>query len=419
MPRDPEDDLDRELRDHLDLEAADHGGDRLAAQRALGNTTWIKEETRAAWGWTALAAFWQDTRYGARLVRRTPVFSLFAIASLALGIGATGAIFSLYEALVLRELPVPDAHRLVTMSFTVAANPPNNYMPYPHFAAMRDRSTTLSSLFAYAGLGRINVTARGATELATGLCVTGDYYRTLSLQPALGRLLTEDDDRAANPVAVLSYPYWQRRFGGAPDVLNLAITINQVSFTIVGVEPRGYLGPEVGRLTDLTVPIHTLDQLNGRQPWTEAFSTWLMIVGRLKDGVPLAQAQQELSLIYRQVNFDAANTPSTRRLVRDANLTVEPAAGGALSGLRNTYQRWLRLLLMLLAAVLLLASLNVTTLLLARAESRRPEILTRLALGAPRFRIARQLLTESLLLAATGGLAGLALAWWGRGARIR
>jgi predicted permease len=414
-----EDDLDRELRAHLELEAEERGGDRLAAQRAFGNTTWIKEETRNMWGWNSLSTFWQDARYGVRLARRTPVFSVFAVASLALGIGATGAIFSLYDAIVLRPLPVPQADRLVTMSFAVGGSPSNSNMPYPHFAAMRERSTTLSGLFAYTGLGRISVTARGVAELASGLYATGDYYRTLGLQPALGRLLTEDDDRTGTPVAVLSYAYWQRRFGGSPDVLGMGVAINQVSFTVVGVEPRGYLGPEVGRVSDLTVPMRTLDRLNGRQPWNEAFSTWLLIVGRLKDSATLAQAQQELNLIYRQVNFDAATSSSTQRIAREANLTVEAAAGGGLSGLRNTYQRWLRLLLMLLGAVLLLASLNVATLLLSRAEARRSEILTRMALGAPRLRMARQLLTESMLLAAAGGAAGLALAWWGSGALMR
>lgn len=157
------------------------------------------------WGWHSLSTFWQDARYGVRLAGRSPVFSLFVVASLALGIGATGAIFSLYEALVLRELPVPQPDRLVTMSFAMRGYPSNNNMPYPHFAAMRDRSTTLAGLFGYTGIGRISVTARGAAELGTGLLASGDYYRTLGLQPALGRLLTGEDDRTANPVAVLSY----------------------------------------------------------------------------------------------------------------------------------------------------------------------------------------------------------------------
>ena len=212
-------------------------------------------------------------------------------------------------------------------------------MPYPHFAAIRERSTTLSGVFAYAGLGRINVTARGTAELATGLYASGDYYRTLGLQSSVGRLLTDNDDRTGNPVAVLSYAYWQRRFGGSADVVGMGIAINQVSFTVVGVEPRGYLGPEVGRISDLTVPLRTLDRLNGRQPWNEAFSTWLLIVGRLKEGATLTQAQQELNLIYRQVNFAAAASASEQRVAREANLTVEPAAGGGFSGLRFTYER--------------------------------------------------------------------------------
>src|SRR5579872_2967196 len=176
---DREDDLERELRAHLELEAEERDGDRLAAQRALGNLTWLREETRYMWGWNGVSTFWQDIRYGVRLVRRAPLFSVFAAASLALGIGATGAIFSLYDALVLRTLPVPQPDRLVTMSFAMGASPSNNFMPYPQFRAMQERSTTLSSVFAYSGLGRISVTARGSAELSSGLYATGDYYRTL------------------------------------------------------------------------------------------------------------------------------------------------------------------------------------------------------------------------------------------------
>jgi predicted permease len=392
---------------------------RCAALRKLGNVTGIREEVYRMNTLKAIDALWQDVRYSVRLVRRSPVFSMFAAASLALGIGATGAIFSLYEAIVLRALPAPRADRLVTMSFAVGTSPPNSYMSYPHFAAIREHGTTLRGVFAYTGLGRINLTARGASELATGLSASGDYYPTLGLKPALGRLLTGDDDNAGNPVAVLSYGCWQRRFGGSPDVLGMGIAINQVPVIVVGVEPRGYLGPEVGHISDLTVPLRTLERLKGRQPWNEAFDTWLLIVGRLKDGETLAQAQQELNLIYRQVNYAAAANATTQRLARESNLTVEPAAGGGFSGMRYTYARWLRLLLLLLGAVLLLASLNIATLLLARAEARRAEIVTRLALGAPRLRLARQLLTESMLLAAAGGVAGLALAWWGGGALLR
>jgi predicted permease len=414
-----EDDLDRELRTHLELEAEEQGGNRMAAQRALGNTTWIKEETRSMWAWNSVSAFWQDARFGTRLVRRTPVFSIFAITSLALGIGATGAIFSLYEALVLRALPVPHPERLVTMSFVVGSSQPNSNMPYPHFAAMRERSTTLAGLFGYAPLGRISVTAHGTAELASGLYVTGDYYRTLGLQPALGRLLDENDDRTGSPAAVLSYAYWQRRFGGSPSVLGTGLTINQASFTIVGVEPRGYLGPEVGRISDLTIPIRTMERISGSRLWNEAFSTWLLLVGRLKDSATLPQAQQELNLIYRQVSFDAATSAWEKRTSHEANLIVEPAAGGGWSGLRDAYNRWLSLLLMLLGAVLLLASLNLATLVLARAEARRQEILTRLALGAPRLRIVRQLLTESILLGGAGGAAGVVLAWCCSGTLLR
>src|SRR5262249_39964741 len=335
-----EDDLDRELRDHLELEAAERG-DRAAAQRALGNATWIKEETRGMWGWNWLSNFWQDVRYGIRLGRRTPVFSIFAAASLALGIGATAAIFSLYDAIVLRTLPVPRPDRLITLSFAVGTSSPNNNLPYPQFAAMHDHTTTLQGLFAYCGMPRLNLTAHDGVGLAVGLYASGSYYTTLGVQPALGRLLTEEDDQAANPVLVLSYAYWQRRFGGSPGVLGTGVAINQVPFTIVGVEPRGYLGPEVGRISDITVPLHVRDRFPGGGPWNEAFSTWLLLVGRLKDGATMPQVQQELDAIFRQVTQDGATTASMQRMARESKLTVGPGASGGWSGLKYTYDRWL------------------------------------------------------------------------------
>lgn len=423
--RERDEDLDREIRMHLELEAEEQQAAGLsvaragyAARRAFGNATLIGEEIRAMGTWNAVEGLWQDLRHGARLLRRSPAFTAFTVASLALGIGAVTAIFSLFNAIVLRHLPVQEPDRLVVASFTNGGKI-NYSMPYPQFARMRELGTSLSGLFAVYPIGRVSVGYGGHAELAEGLYATGDYHQVLGLTPALGRLLVRDDDRPGKTVAVISYAYWQRRFGGSPEVVGANITINQAPFQIIGVEPRGFAGVEVGRVPDIIFPMRTRDLLaEGKTLWDEAFSTWIYVVGRLKSGVSLEQAHSELNVIARQTYVEAARSASPRfrpdaeRIAKNTVLRLESAATGAMSDLRQTYQRWLSLLLWLLGAVLLLASLNVAALLLARSEARHREIVMRLAIGAGRWRIVRQLLTESILLAALGGALGVAVAWW-------
>ena len=202
-------------------------------------------------------------------------------------------------------------------------------------------------------------------------------------------------------------------------MLGAAITLNNVPFTIVGVEPRGFFGTEVGRPSDISIPMRTRDLLVEQDPLWNSFGTWIYVMGRLEPDVPLDRAAQELNAIFRQASMDGARSPSEERRAREWNLRLEPGATGAASDLRRTYARWLRLLLSLLGAVLLLASLNVATLLLSRSEARQREIATRLALGAARWRIVRQFLTESLLLAAIAAAAGLLLSWWGSRTLLR
>jgi predicted permease len=419
-----ETDLDREIRGHLDLEAEaqrDAGraapDARDAARRAFGNPTLIKEDLRAIWGWPSLTGWWQDIRYGFRLLRRSPGFTLFAVASLGLGIGATVAVFSLFDAVVLRRLPVPDAGRLVVASFGRPG--PNgmryNYsLPFPQFARMRESNTTLDGLFAVYPFGRVNVSLGGQPDAAEGLFVTGEYYDVLGVTPALGRLITPDDDRAGHTVAVLSHAYWQRRFGGRPDVLGAAIALNNVPFTIVGIEPRGFLGTEVGRPSDISIPMRTRDRLNEGPPlWNAANATWVYVMGRLRPGVSLERAAHELHAVFRQVSIDGAGSTADARRASDFMFRLEPGATGAASDLRDAYAPSLRLLLGVLGAVLLLAGLNVATLLLSRSEARQREIATRLALGAARWRVVRQFLAEAMLLGAIAAASGLLLSWWG------
>lgn len=420
-------DLELEIRGHLEteiderVEAGESATEaRRAAQRAFGSGLLAAEEARAAWGWPAVEAVGQDLLHGLRLLRRSPAFALFTVVSLALGIGGTTAIFTLFDAIVLRHLPVKEPDRLVTLSFGVEPGKSNSFLPYPQFVRMREGNHTMDGLFAIAGPRRIAVTVNGQSSLASGLFSTGDYYTTLGLQPALGRLLASYDDRPGNGVAVISYSYWQTRFGGSEAVIGSGILINQVPFTIVGVEPHGFFGTQVGSTNDVTIPMRARDMLYTGEPlWNKANSTWIQVMGRLKPDVSRLQAEQDLGPLFMQVSLDAAGAvpgehrAEAERRAREDKLMVKMGAGGTTSGLRLDYERWLRLLLALLAAVMLLAGLNVATLQLARSGAREREIATRLALGAGRWRIVRQLLTESALLAGIGGTLGLALAWFG------
>ena len=402
------DELEREKRQAgMSAEAA-----RRAARLQLGQIESLEEQVHDVSAGAWLSSLAQDVRYAIRLLGRTPAFTVFAVTSLALGIGATGAIFSLFDGIVLRKLPVPEPEQLVVASF--GSTRFNYSMPYPHFEEIRQRNTTLAGVFALNPFGRVTVGAVGASEAANGVYVTGDYYTTLRLVPAAGRLLEPNDDRAGQAVAVLNHGYWQRRFGGRMDVVGTAITLNRVPFIVVGVEPPGFFGTEVGRSYDVSIPMRSLEMLSEGKPlWNEAFATWIYMMGRLKPGVSMAAAEHEMKTIFARVSLDAARTETQLRLARENQLRLESGARGNASDLRERYERWLRLLMMLLAAVLLLASLNVSTLLLSRSDARQREIATRLALGAGRGRLIRQFLTESLVLAICAGTLGLGLAVWG------
>jgi predicted permease len=427
-----DEDLELEIRGHLEAEIdermqAGQGETkaRQAALRAFGNRLRAAEETRAVWGWPAAEAVWQDLRYGVRLLGRAPVFTLFALASLALGIGGATAIFTLFNAIVLRSLPVSEPERLVTLSFAAEPGQPNSYLPYPQFARMHDGNRTMDALFATAGPSRMAVTISGQAALAMGTYVSGDYYAALGLQPALGRLLSPGDDHPGQAVAVISYAYWQSHFGGSPATAGSGISINQIPFTIVGIEPRGFHGTQAGSTSDIVIPMRARDELSSGEPlWDQATNSWIQVMGRLGPGVSRAQAEQDLDRLFREVNLEAARTvpvsyrAEAERGAREGKLLVEAGSGGMISFLRLDYEKWLRLLLGLLGAVMLIAGLNVATLLLSRSEARQKEILTRLALGARRGRLVRQLLTESALLAGIGGVLGLALGWWGSTALV-
>jgi predicted permease len=431
-----EDDLNREIQSHLELEAEEHREStasdedaRYAALRQFGNPTLIREVTREMWGWTSLERTWQDLRYAVRSLRKTPGFTAAAVGSLALGIGANTAIFSLLNAVVLRMLPVAEPQQLVQFTYTQPGPAPNNWnswFGYPQYERFSGLTKTLSGVFGGAGLGRVNVGYRGSAGLAQGDAYTDNFFSVLGVTPQYGRFFTAGEDRADASVAILSDRYWRDRFGADPSLVGATITLNQLPFTVIGIAPPEFTGITVGMGPDLWVPLHTLDRFNpNRTRWTESFTSWMLIAGRLRPGVSQAQTQSEVDVIHRQLIAEQLsvselrNRESMQRFVRESHLALRSAGTGMYSGLRNNYELPLKLLMWVAGIVLLVACANVANLLLARASKRRLEIAVRLALGAGRARVIRQLLTESILLAGVGGVVALAIAWWGSTLLVR
>jgi predicted permease len=367
-----------------------------------------------------LEATLADLRYGLRLLARTPGFTAVAVLSLALGIGANTAIFTLIDAVLLRTLPVKNPERLVSLRIaeplsTWTDGNSETAFSYPAFQQMRARNQVLSELFAFRSLGRLNAQVNGAAELARGQLVTPDYFRSLGVRLILGRDFAEDDDRAgAPPVAIIGYTYWQRRFGADPSVSGKRILLNGVSFTVIGVTMPEFFGLQPGADVDVSAPFavqpKVLPNLGepGISMFTAADHSWIELMGRLKPGVTEERARANLDVIFRQ-SIEAPKADQPQRLP-----SIQVVAGGrGLAGLRNQFSKPLFILMIVVGVVLLIACANIANLLLARATSRQKEIGVRLSMGATRGRLIRQLLMESVLLASIGGLAGLAFAYWG------
>ncbi len=375
----------------------------------------------------------QDLRYGLRIMHTNPAFTLVAVITLALGIGANTAIFSLINAVILSTLPVNRPAELVAVGDPAIANSHNIGTPstanfsYPLYRVLRDQNSVFSGMMASGNVHRTKVETASSvlvTDDATSVLVTGNYFSVLGVNPLRGRTLTPEDDGApgAHPVAVVSYDFWTRKLAQDADVVGRTIKLNGSSFNIVGVASPGFLGDTVGDKQDFWVPMAMQAQMMPGRPWLENVqASWLRTIGRLKPGVTMAQAEANLNVIFQQWVRGPqvlALDPGDQDALRKTKVPVAPGGPG-FSGFRADSVIPLVVLMAITGLVLLIACVNVANLLLARATTRQKEIAVRLAIGASRMRLIRQMLTESLLLAFAGGVTGLLMAGWGTKALLR
>lgn len=361
---------------------------------------------------------WQNLHYSFRALRKNPGFTTVAILSLALGIGANVAIFTLINALLLRDLPVPHPERLVELS--VVRQDHKIPFSYPMFRELGRGQRVFSGLLAWMDGIFPNVEVNGAFAQGDILAVTSDFYSELGATPLFGRLLTSEDVNphagSTSQVAVIGYEFWQRRFGGAPDVLGKQVRIEGQPFTIVGITRKWFTGLTPGAPPDITIPIPAYPPLHGNFELEDRAILWLRITGHLKDGVTIAQARAQLQSFWPGVLLATASTetPGLRRQTfLSMGLDVSPFRTGFARDLRAQFSRPLYVLAGIVGLILLVACLNLANLMLARAAARSQEMSVRVAIGASRWALTSQVLTESLVLSLAGAVLGLGLSYWG------
>lgn len=423
---------DREVQDelalHIDLLADEYRQQglpedeaRARAHREFGNVTRLGETVHEVSTFPWLEGVLRDIAYAGRELRRSRGVTMVAVLSLALGIGANTAIFSIVNALMLRELPVAEPRRLAALAASGDETIPGGgaRWSYGLWQAVEQRADAFDGAIAWSA-ARFDLSNGGEVDPVSGVFASGDFFRVLGVPAIAGRTFTAADDvrgAADGPVAVISYGLWQTRFGGAPSVVGASIDIQGTPFTIVGVTGPRFTGLEVGQAFDVVLPLAAEPLIRGAQsfinPPLDRMNYWLRIVFRLKPDQSVESADalvRGLQLRLREASVPQGMPEYAEQYLKEP-LSVVPASTG-MSLLRQTYQRPLAVLLAVVALVLLLACANIANLLLARATARGHELNVRLALGATRWRVARQLLAESVILAAAGAVAGLLLAAW-------
>ncbi len=422
--------MHEEMRSHIEMRTQENLANgmspdeaRCAALRRFGHVDGIKEICRDQRGVRWLGDLIQDARFGVRMLAKSPSFTAVAVGSLALGIGAGTAIFALVHAVLLRSLPVPNPQELLVLKWSGTKPQLGNFMgsqaadaaghvtadsvSYPVFHGLREQCAAQADVFAFTELQELRITARARHEpfATAGLMVSDNLFSGLGVHPLLGRLLgPEDEAGGAEPAIVLTYECWQREFDLDPAGLGQSVTLNGNPYTIVGVLPRDFPGVVAGDRTEFYVPMSAQPQLLSSWSLTAPDRWFVKLMARKKPGVSDAQVESALNVAFAR---------ETETIMKEAIVLVSSGRNG-FSYQRNTYRKPLLLLLGIVGVVILVACANLAGLLLARGAVREHEFAVRAAIGAGRWRLIRQSLTESLLIALFGGALGILVAVWGK-----
>jgi macrolide transport system ATP-binding/permease protein len=429
--------LDEEIQQHIGFEVQENieagmspEEARQAAMRKFGNVPMAKEKSREIWGWMWLERLWQDLSYAIRVLLKCPGFTVVAVLTLALGIGANTAIFTLVNAVLMKNLPVVDPKTLVRIgdnnSCCINGGRPDNE-DYALFSTetwqlLKKNVPEFESLAAMqAGFGYQAITSRrdgngSLARSAVGEAVSGNYFQTFGLHAQAGRLLNEADDVEGAPLtAVMSYEAWQRDYAGDPSVVGATFWINTKAVTVAGIAPKGFFGDRLSSTPpDFYLPIASIPALKSAPYVKDPNSRWLYLVGRIKPGVQLPALQQRLNTMLRQylASDKLYGGDEGKKALAAVHLVLTPGGAG-IQNMQEEYGSNLRMLMIASGLVLLIACANIANLLLVRGMRRKAEMSLRTALGAARGRIVRQLLTESVVLSGLGGIAGLVAAYAG------